>query len=221
MSAFGYRKPSDLPATLPLFPLQGAVLYPRGVLALNVFEPRYLNMVDDALAGERLIGIIQPATGEEDEPVPQLADIGTAGRITQFSETDDGRYLITLTGICRFGLGAELQETGMPYRQALAHFDEFAGDFTPESDRAIDRAGLMRSLKRYAALHGFNVDWASVEEAPTETVINVAAQICPFDPAAKQALLETLTLNERAKALVALLEWDNAGEGERPGGPLQ
>lgn len=220
MSAFGYRRPADLPAILPLFPLQGAVLYPRGVLALNVFEPRYLNMVDDALGAERLIGMIQPATGEENEPVPHLADVGTAGRITQFSETEDGRYLVTLTGVCRFALGAEL-ETGMPYRQAQAFYDSFAADFAPSSDRAIDRPSLMRSLKTYAGLHGFNVDWASVEEAPTETVINVAAQICPFDAAAKQALLETATLDERARALVALLEWDNAGEGETPGGPLQ
>ncbi|HRE44722.1 MAG TPA: LON peptidase substrate-binding domain-containing protein [Terricaulis sp.] len=220
MSAFGYRRPEDLPEILPLFPLQGAVLYPRGVLALNVFEPRYLNMVDDALGGDRLIGIIQPATGEENEPTPHLADVGAVGRITQFSETDDGRYLITLTGLSRFNLGPEL-EVGLPYRQARAYYDAFAADFTPPSDRAIDRSGLMRSLKTYASLHGFNVDWASVEEAPTETVINVAAQICPFDPAAKQALLETITLDERAKALVALLEWDNAGEGERPGGPLQ
>lgn len=220
MSAFGYRRASDLPEMLPLFPLQGAVLYPRGVLALNVFEPRYLNMVDDALGGERLIGIIQPAIGEEDEPTPQLADVGTVGRITTFSETDDGRYLITLTGVCRFNLGPE-PETSLPYRQTRAAYDAFETDFAPASDRAIDRAQLMRSLKTYATLHGFNVDWQSVEDAPTETVINVAAQICPFDPAAKQALLETLDLDERAKALVALLEWDNAGEGERPGGPLQ
>lgn len=220
MSAFGYRRPADLPEVLPLFPLQGAVLYPRGVLALNVFEPRYLNMVDDALGAERLIGIIQPAIGEEDEPTPQLSDVGTVGRITTFSETDDGRYLITLTGVCRFNLGPEL-ETGLPYRQTRAAYDAFEADFAPASDRAIDRVQLMRSLKTYATLHGFNVDWNSVEEAPTETVINVAAQICPFDPAAKQALLETLALDERAKALIALLEWDNAGEGERPGGPLQ
>jgi len=220
MSAFGYRRPSDLPEFLSLFPLQGAVLYPRGVLALNVFEPRYLNMVDDALGAERLIGIIQPATGEEDETVPLLADVGTVGRITTFSETEDGRYLVTLTGLCRFNLGEEL-EVGLPYRQAMVAYDAFAADLATVSDRGIDRAQLMRSLKTYATLHGFNVDWDSVEEAPTETVINVAAQICPFDPAAKQALLETLSLPDRARALVALLEWDNAGEGERPDGPLQ
>ena len=104
MSAFGFRKPSDLPQTLALFPLGGAILLPRGVLALNVFEPRYLNMVDDALGGERLIGLIQPAMGEDNQPVPDLSDVGTVGRITAFNETDDGRYLITLTGICRFDI---------------------------------------------------------------------------------------------------------------------
>jgi uncharacterized protein len=211
MSVFGYRRPSDLPQSLALFPLQGAVLYPRGVLALNVFEPRYLNMVDDALAGERMIGIIQPAVGEEDEPSPQLADVGTAGRITTFSETEDGRYLVTLTGVCRFTLGAEVPLEA-PYRQALVSYDEFAEDFAQTIDPTIDRAQLMRSLKTYAALHGFNVDWDSVDEAPTETVINVAAQICPFEPAAKQALLETVRLEQRAQALVALLEWDNAAD---------
>jgi len=211
VSAFGFRRPADLPQILPLFPLQGAVLYPRGVLALNVFEPRYLNMVDDALGGERLIGIIQPATGEENEPTPHLADVGTAGRITSFSETDDGRYLIQLTGVCRFELGPELAN-GLPYRQAQAVYDGFANDFVSDPGATVDREQLMRSLKTYAALHGFNVDWDSVEQAPTETVINVAAQICPFEPVAKQALLETHALDERAKALIALLEWDNAAD---------
>lgn len=211
MSAFGYRKPSDLPQTIPLFPLSGATLLPRGVLALNIFEPRYLNMVDDALGGERLIGMIQPATGEEKAVKPDLADVGTVGRITAFSETEDGRYLITLTGVCRFTLEHEL-DAGSPYRQALASYDQFAGDFTPSPGRSIDRDALIRSLKTYAALHGFNVDWASVEQAPTETIVNVAAQICPFDPAAKQALLESVTLEDRCRALIALLEWDVASD---------
>jgi len=218
VSAFGYRKPADLPQTAPLFPLEGVILLPRGVVALNVFEPRYLNMVDDALSGERIIGLIQPAVGAEADAAPDLADVGAVGRITGFSETEDGRYLITLTGICRFTLEREL-ETGAPYRQGLVSYDEFADDFTPARGAAIDRAGLIRSLKTYAALHGFQVDWDSVDEAPTETVINVAAQICPFDPAAKQALLETVSLEDRARALVALLEWDAAAGGDAS--PLQ
>jgi Lon protease-like protein len=211
VSAFGYRKPADLPQTIPVFPLEGAILFPRGVLALNVFEPRYLNMVDDALGEERLIGMIQPASGEEQESVPQLADVGTVGRITTFSETDDGRYLITLTGVARFRFERELN-AGTPYRQALVSYAPFAGDFAVAGDRGIDRPQLMASLKTYANLHGFSVDWASVDQAPTETVINVAAQICPFDSAAKQALLEAVTLEDRCRALVALLEWDAASD---------
>lgn len=211
MSAFGFRKPADLPQTLPLFPLQGAILFPRGVMAINVFEPRYLNLVDDALAAERLIGLIQPAVGEEGESVPRLADVGAAGRITSFSETDDGRYLISLTGICRFDLEQEL-EAGAPYRQALVNYEPFAADFAQAHGRSIDRAGLIASLKAYARQHGFQVDWDSVDNAPTETVVNVASQICPFDAVAKQALLETVTLEERARALVALLEWDAASD---------
>jgi len=214
VSTFGFRKPGDLPQTLALFPLEGAILLPRGVLALNVFEPRYLNMVDDALGGERLIGMVQPAAGEDGEPVPLLADVGTVGRITAFSETEDGRYMITLTGICRFDLEQEI-EAGTPYRQALVNYEPFADDFAPSAGRSIDRESLIASLKTYAALHGFQVDWSSVEQAPTETIINVAAQICPFDPAAKQALLETVTLEERANALVALLEWDSASDDQQ------
>lgn len=213
MSAFGYRKPSDLPKTIPLFPLEGAILMPRGVLALNVFEPRYLNMVDDALGAERLIGMIQPAAGEEDKSIPDLAAVGTVGRITSFTETDDGRYLITLTGVCRFELGKELTAS-TPYRQALANFEPFAADFQHAEGESINREHLIASLKRYAALHGFDVDWESVEQAPTETIINVAAQICPFDSAAKQAMLEALTLEERCQALLALVEWDAAAGGQ-------
>lgn len=216
MSAFGYRKPSDLPQTIPLFPLEGAILLPRGVLALNVFEPRYLNMVDDALGAERLIGMIQPATGEENNPSPGLADVGTVGRITAFQETEDGRYLITLTGVARFDVVREL-ETDTPYRQALVDYEPFAGDFSTSMGHTIDRSALIGKLKKYASLHGFNVDWDSVDQAPTETIINVAAQICPFDSAAKQALLESVTLDERCQTLIALLDWDAAADQGRPG----
>ena len=188
----------------------------RGVLALNIFEPRYLNMVDDALGGDRLIGMIQPATGDEDSPTPELADVGTVGRVTAFSETDDGRYLVTLTGVCRFEFTQEL-EAGTPYRQALVDYENFADDFVQARGERIDRDGLIRSLKTYALLHGFQVDWDSVEQAPTETIINVAAQICPFDSAAKQAMLEAVSLEERCQALLALLEWDRAaGDEPRP-----
>jgi Lon protease-like protein len=214
VSAFGFRKPGDLPQTLALFPLSGAILLPRGVMALNVFEPRYLNMIDDALGGERLIGVIQPAPSEEGEPAPRLSDVGTVGRITAFNETDDGRYLITLTGICRFDLEQEI-ESDAPYRQAIVAYEPFADDFKSSPGTGIDRTGLITSLKTYAALHSFQVDWHAVEQAPTETIVNVAAQICPFDAAAKQALLEAVTLEERAQALLALIEWDAASDDQQ------
>lgn len=218
MSAFGYRKPADLPQTIPLFPLGGAILMPRGVLALNIFEPRYLNMVDDVLGDHRLIGMIQPATGQEDKTAPTLAGVGTVGRVTGFSEAEDGRYLITLTGVCRFDLEREF-DAGAPYRQAIVSYEAYAGDFTLARGERIDRSGLIVTLKRYASLHGFQVDWESVEQAPTETIVNVAAQICPFDNASKQALLEAASLEERTRALTALLEWDAAGDSRQR--PLQ
>jgi Lon protease-like protein len=214
MSAFGYRKPADLPQTVALFPLNGAILFPRGVLALNIFEPRYLNMIDDVLGAERMLGIIQPATGEDDESIPELSDVGTLGRITSFAETDDGRYLVTLTGVCRFNYGRELD--GKPYRQAIVTYDDFADDFAISPGGTINRSKLISALRAYANLHGFQVDWSSVEQAPTETVINVAAQICPFDPAAKQALLESQTLEQRCQALIALVEWGSSDDVGRP-----
>lgn len=219
MSMFGYRKPGDLPQQIPLFPLAGAILLPRGLLALNVFEPRYLNMVDDALGGNRLIGMIQPAVGEEEAPTPGLAGVGAVGRITAFQETGDGRYLITLTGICRFKLEREL-DAGTPYRQARVNYDQFAPDLTPASGERVDRADLIATLKRYSAARGYEVDWDSVEQTNTETIVNVAGQLCPLDPAAKQALLEAPTLEDRAKALTALLIWDVAGDDQQQR-PLQ
>jgi Lon protease-like protein len=220
VSAFGYRKPSDLPETLALFPLSNALVFPRGLLTLNIFEPRYLNMIDDALAGPRLIGMIQPGAGEENEAVPELSEVGCVGRITQFTETDDGRYLITLTGVARFQLEQEL-EAETPYRQAIVSYDAFAEDFRISPGAGIDREYLTSSLKTYAALHGFNVDWSSVDQAPVETVIHVAAQLCPFDPVAKQALLEAVSLEDRARALIALLEWDAASDPSSNQRPLQ
>jgi len=210
----GYVRALDLPQVIPVFPLGGAILLPRGQLPLNIFEPRYLNMVDDAMAGDRVIGMIQTRGGSRARPI--LSNVGCLGRITSYNETSDGRYLITLTGVCRFDLDMEL-EVDTPYRQALVSYENFAGDFTASTGERIDRAGLIASLKAYANVHGFQVDWASVEEAPTETIINVAAQICPFDTAAKQALLETVTLEDRAAALIALVEWDAAsGDEQRP-----
>lgn len=210
-----YRKIVDLPQTIPLFPLEGAILFPRGQLPLNIFEPRYLNMIDDALAGDRLIGIVQPAARQTTDAIA-LSAIGTLGRITTFAETEDGRYLITLTGICRYAIARELPQA-TPYRRAQVSYDAFASDLAP-SRAAIDRPKLDRALRRYVDLHGYQVNWEAVEEASPEMVINLAAVLCPFDAMAKQALLEAPSIVERCDALIALLEFGDAPEAP---GPMQ
>ncbi len=218
MSAFGYRKPEDLPAAIPVFPLTGALLFPRSTLPLNIFEPRYLNMVDDALAGERLIGMIQPALGEGDGQ-PALADVGCVGRITSFAETDDGRYLITLTGVARFKVLREL-DLRTPYRKVEADWTAFSMDLSQrEFGGAIDRDALARALRLYAEARGFQIDWDAAGEAPGEMLVNAVCSACPFDPQEKQLLLEADTIADRCDTLVALLE---LGAAEPPrGAPLQ
>lgn len=214
----GYRKTADLPHVIPVFPLAGALLFPRATLPLNIFEPRYLNMIDDALSGERLIGMIQPAHG--DPANPPLMDVGALGRITAFAELDDGRYLITLTGVSRFRVEQELS-AATPYRQVIAGYDEFADDLAGAGGGlGLDRDRLTATLREYAAMHGFNVDWSTVEQAPPETLVNVASMLCPLDIAAKQALLEATTLLDRADTLIALLEMECAARGG-PESPLQ
>ncbi|HVZ99903.1 MAG TPA: LON peptidase substrate-binding domain-containing protein [Caulobacterales bacterium] len=213
MSAFGYRKPADLPRTIPLFPLAGALLFPRAALPLNIFEPRYLNMVDDALGGDRLIGMIQPMSGQQSGD-GALAQVGCVGRITSFAETEDGRYLITLTGVCRFSIVREAP-MARPYRQAEAAYEDFATDLKHEVE-PIDRESLRRALQSYVNVHGFKADWSAVDDAPPEALVNAVAALCPFDAAAKQALLEALSLRERCATLIALLEWGADGEADRP-----
>jgi Lon protease-like protein len=213
MSGFGYRKTADLPRTVPVFPLAGAILFPRAPMPLNIFEPRYLNMVDDALAADRVIGMIQPVS--DDARRPPLSEVGTLGRITSFAETGDGRYLITLTGVCRFRIDREL-EAGTPYRQAVALYDEFARDLHESSRQRgkVDRERLIQALKHYGQARELMIDWSAVGEASTEALVHAVAALCPFDAAAKQALLEAPTLCDCAATLVALLELDAAaGDG--------
>jgi Lon protease-like protein len=197
---------------VPIFPLPGAILFPRAPMPLNIFEPRYLNMVDDALAADRVIGMIQPAS--DDARKPPLSEVGTLGRITSFAETGDGRYLITLTGVCRFRVEREI-DAGTPYRRALASYDEFARDLheTPRDVDRVDRARLTSALKHYGDVRELKIDWASVEDASAEALVHAVAALCPFDVAAKQALLEAPTLCDCAAALTALLELDAAGDG--------
>ena len=210
MTRHGYRKAEDLPETLPVFPLTGALLFPRWSLPLNIFEPRYLNMIDDALSGSRLIGMIQPVGG--DKVHPKLASVGCAGRLTSYSETDDGRYLISLTGVCRFRLGSELDVTS-PYRQVAPEWSPYADDLNePDLDNLPDRQKLASALKKYVASHAMDVDWDAVETAPIETLVHALAAGCPFAAMEKQALLEAETVAARCRALITLLDMDAGGD---------
>ena len=215
--AQGYVKVADLPQVIPVFPLPGAILLPRGQLPLNVFEPRYLNMIDDAMAGDRMIGMVQPVAGERS--LPNLSLIGCAGRITSFAETSDGRYLITLTGCARFRLASELPAQ-TPYRQIRADFAPFEDDLSapPVDDVGLDRDGLLDALRAYLEMRGLDIDWDTAESAPPEALINSLSMALPFDPPEKQALLEAVSLTDRSTVLTALLTIDAAtdGEGDAP-----
>ncbi|MBQ1543290.1 peptidase S16 [Caulobacter sp. CCUG 60055] len=218
----GYRKAADLPRVIPVFPLNGALLLPYGQLPLNVFEPRYLNMVDDAMAGDRIIGMIQTRAGGVADLPPPLAPIGCAGRITSFAETPDGRYLITLSGLCRFAAGDELP-VRTPYRQVIADFHGFAGDLRPMvEDEGFDRIRFLSALKAYLDRRALDLDWEAAKTAPGDALVNSLAMALPFEPAEKQALLEARGLRDRRQALIALMEIDAAGlAGEDDPPPLQ
>ena len=194
----------DLPQTLPIFPLSGVLLLPRGKLPLNIFEPRYLAMTEDAMKGDRLVGMVQPMEDGAAGDQPPVFPIGCAGRITQFAETEDGRYLITLTGLCRFRIERELP-LFCGYRRVVPDFSGFEADFKPESG-ALDRSRLLAALRTYLKLQKLSADWESIEGAPDERLITSLAMICPFSCREKQALLETTCLAERARVLTALLE---------------
>lgn len=211
--AQGYIRAADLPQVIPIFPLSGILLLPRGQLPLNIFEPRYLNMVDDAMAGDRIIGMIQPSGGAID--LPGLSSVGCAGRITSFNETSDGRYLITLTGVARYRILTELPSQ-TPYRQVRAAFEPWEGDLTapPAGEGRLDREGLLDALKAYLETRGLDIDWDTAETAPPEALVNSLAMALPFDPPEKQALLEAADLDGRAEVLTALMRIGAAGDGE-------
>ena len=205
----GYVKIADLPAVFPVFPLDGALLLPHGNLPLNIFEPRYLNMIDDALAGERVIGMVQTVPGGSRNR-PSLAAVGCAGRITSFSETGDGRYLITLTGIARFRIEREIL-TPTPYRQAAPDFTPFEADLLPpKDDDGFDRVPFLSALKAYLDHRGMEIDWNTAGEAPSEALVNSLAMALPFESQEKQALLEAPSVSERRETLMTLLRIDAA-----------
>lgn len=197
-------RPERLPSTLPLFPLSGVLLLPRSRLPLNVFEPRYLNMVDDALAGDRLIGMIQPEQRNGSNLTPPLFKVGCVGRIISFAE-EGNRYLIALSGICRFTIGEELPTT-RGYRRIVPDWSRFRSDFDEDNAASIDRTRLTAGLKSFFKANGLSADWSSIEQAPDERLVNSLAMICPFPPAEKQALLEAETLAERVTILTGLVE---------------
>jgi hypothetical protein len=193
-----------LPDILPIFPLAGVLLLPRGRLPLNIFEPRYLAMTRDALGGERLIGMIQPSDPREGGTNPAVYPIGCAGRITSFSETDDGRYLITLTGVSRFRIGEELPLLS-GYRRVAPQWEAFGGDLEP-IEPGFDRDRLIRELRTYFTQRQMEADWSLIEKAPAEHLVSSIAMLCPFAPSEKQALLEAANLDARAELLTALVE---------------
>ncbi|MGF9694931.1 LON peptidase substrate-binding domain-containing protein [Rhizobium sp. 0TCS1.26] len=200
-----YVKREDLPETIPVFPLTGALLLPAGQLPLNIFEPRYLAMFDAALAGERLIGMVQPALSEPGEGSrPALAPVGCIGRITSFAETGDGRYIASLTGVCRFRVMDEVGE-GHPFR--TVSFMPFMSDLSSEDDEAaVDRQELLRVFRAYLDANKLEADWESVERAGNRTLVNSLSMMSPFGAAEKQALLEAPDLKTRADTLIAITE---------------
>ena len=200
--------------TIPIFPLSGALLLPRGLLPLNIFEPRYIAMIDDALASDRLIGMVQPLDGQRNEAAPPVYDTGCAGRISSFEETDDGRYLITLTGLCRFKVGEELP-TVRGYRRVKADWDPFRADFEDCTCGAFDRSRLLDRLAAFFKTQGITANWEAIEGASDERLVTSLAMICPFEPQEKQALLEAPTLTERARLITTLVEMAVlGGEGD-------
>ena len=195
----------EMPGVLPLFPLSGALLLPRGQLPLNVFEPRYLAMVDDALRTHRMVGMIQPDPEAGDER-PPLFKVGCAGRITQFAESGDGRYILTLTGVSRFAMVEEVAAM-TPYRQGRIDFQAFASDFKPrQGEDAVDRDGVLKALRDFAEENHLQIDWDSINQAPNEALVNALSMMSPFGPREKQALLEASDLRGRAEVLVAITE---------------
>ncbi len=212
-----YRDPGDCPDVIAVFPLSGALLLPRGQMPLNIFEPRYLAMIDDALKGQRVIGIVQPDEEGGGGERPDLYSVGCLGRITQFAETGDGRYLITLTGVARFRIEQELA-SATPYRQCQVSYADFLADFEARAgESAVDRDAVVRALRDFARVNALKIDWKGVNEAPNEALVNALSMMSPFGPREKQALLEAPDLRTRAEVLVAITEMDIARDGEGEG----
>jgi Lon protease-like protein len=201
-----YETVDDLPQTVPVFPLAGVLLLPRGQLPLNIFEPRYLDMFEDALGRGRMIGILQPIDGQEDDSAPQLQKVGCIGRITSFSETEDGRMIVSLTGVVRFRVAEELDVT-TPYRQIAADYRPYNSDLIADIGALdVNREGLLDVLRRYLERNNMAADWDAIEQSGNEALVNSLSIISPYGVQEKQALLEAESLAERAEILIALTE---------------
>ena len=205
-----YSGALDLPEVIPVFPLEGALLLPRGEMPLNLFEPRYLQMADDALRTHRIIGMVQPEGHEVEGLKPGLYSCGCAGRITTFAESGDGRYVVTLTGISRYRIVEELS-VDTPYRQCRVDYSAFQSDFIPGlGEEDVDRAGVIRTLRDFAKANDLTVDWRGIDAAPSDALVNALAMMSPFGPREKQALLEAIDLKSRADVLIAIAEIEMA-----------
>ena len=217
----------DLPRVIPVFPLTGILLLPRGKLPLNIFEPRYLAMVRDALADEqRIIGMVQPRLPDPDDnrgaadmaammDQPEIYTTGCAGRISAFSESDDGRCMLTLSGICRFDIAEEMALRD-GYRRVLADYHRFRGDLSAQAESAIDRDRLLGVVRQYFRQQNIKASWETVEATPNDRLVTSLAMTCPFGPNERQALLEADDLTARAEMVITLLEMallDSGGDG--------
>ena len=210
--ASSYSDAGRLPPQLPVFPLTGVLLLPRGRLPLNIFEKRYLAMFDDALAGDRLIGMIQPSDAAASDPNPALFRVGCAGRITSFNESGDGRYLVALDGVSRFRITEELP-LHRGYRRVAPDWSPFTADLT-EEELSLDRRRLIELLQAYFRQQQLSANWDAIGQAPDERLLTSLAMICPFQPSEKQMLLEAGCLSDRARLMMSLLEIAIAGHGE-------
>lgn len=221
-----YRRPADLPPRIPVFPLRGAILLPRSTLPLSVFEPRYLQMLDDVMSGDRVLGIVQPQAvgdGSAESPAGKSAGlkrVGCVGRVTSYQELEDGRLLITLTGIARFETIDEAA-TAKLYRVMSVSYDRYSADFSEGHGEAeVDRDTLLRVLRSYLEANRLAADWSSIMRASNEVLVNALSVMSPYGPEEKQALLEAQDLKLRAEVLVALAEMELASSAES-GGTLQ
>jgi uncharacterized protein len=216
-----YRSARDIPDLVPVFPLSGALLLPGGRMPLNIFEPRYLAMIDAILAKGRVIGMIQPALDGalREDGEPELCEVGCLGRLTSFTETGDGRYLISVQGVCRFRLDHEAHVKS-PYRQC--RILPFVADLDEGSDTSeLDRPALLRAFQAYLQANDLEADWDSIRRAENRSLVNALSMMAPYGAAEKQALLEAPDLRTRAETLIAITEMALARDGDPDGGSLQ